>query len=126
MAIEPKQLTSQLDQGKFSPLYFLYGEETFMIDEALVKIREKILADGLPDFNLNIFYAADCNVDNVRDAVETLPMMASQRLVIVKEAQEFSAAELEKLTELVEKPVDSTSLVFVASKVDMRKKFFKL
>lgn len=125
-SIEPRQLTSQLDQKRIAPLYFLHGEETFMIDEALGKMRESILGDGLPDFNLQTFYASDCKVEDIIDAAGTLPMMAERRLVIVKQAHDLSAAELEKLTELVEKPVDSTSVIFVAAKVDMRKKFFKL
>lgn len=125
MTIDPKQLAFQLDRGEISPLYCLFGEEAFMIDEALVKIREKVLGDGLPDFNLNVFYAADSSVESICDAVETLPMMAQRRLVLVKEAQELSAAEWERLTPLVENPVSSTTLVIVATKVDMRKKFFK-
>ena len=125
-SVDPKLLSQQLDKGQFGYLYFMHGEETFMIDEALTKLREKILSDGLADFNLNIFYASDCSVEQISDAVETLPMMAQRRLVIVKQAQDFSAAELDRLLPLVENPVNSTVLVFIASKVDMRKKFFKL
>jgi DNA polymerase-3 subunit delta len=125
MAIDPKQLSQDLDRGKFSPLYFFSGDETFIIDEALEKLRAKVLVDGLSDFNLNIFYAGDASVESICDAVETFPMMAQRRLVIVKQAEDFSAKELERLSVLLENPVDTTVLVCIASKVDMRKKFFK-
>jgi len=124
--MDHRGLEMKLDQREISSLYLLVGEETFMIDEILVKMKDKILESGLVDFNLNTFYASDCKVDEIRDAVETLPMMAQRRLVIVKQAQDLSAGELEGLSELIEKPVESTTLVFVASKADMRKKFFKL
>ena len=125
MAIDPKQLAAEMDRGKISPLYFFFGEETFIIDEALEKLRAKVLSEGLSDFNLNIFYGGDSSPDNICDAVETFPMMAQRRLVIVKQAEDFSAKELERLAVLVDKPVETTTLVFVATKVDMRKKFFK-
>ncbi len=125
-ALEPRQVIQQLDRQEFSPLYLLHGEETFMIDEILLKLKEKILDDKLVDFNLTTFYAADCSVDQIVDAVSTLPMMAPRRLVIVKNIDEFSASELDGLMKLVESPIDSCSLVLLASKVDMRKKFFKL
>ena len=73
---EPAALNQKLQKGDIGPLYLLIGEETFMIDEALAKLKEKVLADGLADFNLNTFYASDCSAQDIRDAVETLPMMA--------------------------------------------------
>jgi DNA polymerase-3 subunit delta len=125
MSIDPRQLSQDLDRGKFSPLYFFSGEETFIIDEAIDKLKAKVLSEGLTDFNLNIFYAGDANVDSICDAVETFPMMAPRRLVIVKQAEDFSAKELDRLSALIEKPVDTTIFVCIATKVDMRKKFFK-
>src|SRR5665213_1039543 len=98
MPIDPRQFSTEIDKGKFLPLYFFFGEETFIIDEALEKLRGKVLSDGLSDFNLNIFYAGDSSVDGICDAVETFPMMAQRRLVIVKQAEDFSAKELERLT----------------------------
>jgi DNA polymerase III subunit delta len=124
--VDPRTLTSKIESGQFSPLYLFVGEETFMIDETVAKLREKVLSEGLSDFNLNIFYAADCDIEQVRDAVETLPMMAQRRLVILKQCQDLSASELESLTPLVEKPVDTAVFVMVGTKADMRKKFFKL
>jgi len=123
--MELRDLTSDLTDGRIENLYCLHGEETFLVDEALHQIKDRALQGCLPEFNLSTFYASDASVDDIKDAVETLPMMAQRRVVIVKEAQDFSAAELEKLLPLVEKPVDSTILVFVATKIDQRKKFFK-
>jgi DNA polymerase-3 subunit delta len=124
--LDNRNLTSQFEKGQFDPLYLFIGEETFMIDEALATLREKGLGDGLADFNLNIFYASDCDIQQVVDAVQTLPMMASKRIVILKQAQDLSANELETLTPVIENPVDSTIFVLVGTKADMRKKFFKL
>ncbi|MBK9294798.1 MAG: DNA polymerase III subunit delta [Oligoflexia bacterium] len=123
---EAKVVSQKINQGQFAPLYLFTGDEVFMIDELLSLLKEKVIGDSLADFNLNTFYASDVEVETIIDTVQTLPMMAPRRLVIVKQAEDFNASELEKLACLVDEPVDTTTLVFVANKVDMRKKFFKL
>jgi DNA polymerase III subunit delta len=124
--LDYRDFSNHIDRQAPKPLYLIVGEETFMVDEALAKLREKALDGGLSDFNLNVFYASDCKIEDVRDAVETLPMMAARRVVILKQCQDLSAAELESLTPLVENPVDTTVFIVEGSKADMRKKFFKL
>ncbi len=131
MQVEPRVIQTELQERNFRMLYLLHGEEIFMIDEILTLLKEKVSGpggpmEGLSDFNLNTFYASDCEVETVLDTVQTLPMMSSRRLVILKQAESFSASELEKLTPIIESPVDTTIFVMVATKIDMRKKFFKL
>ncbi|MNK96739.1 DNA polymerase III subunit delta [compost metagenome] len=74
------------------------------------------------DFNYSMFYASDADISVVRDAVETLPMMAPNRLVILKEAQELTDKEWAELDSLIANPVESTVFVITASRVDKRKK----
>jgi len=69
-----------------------------------------------------LFYASDAEVSAVRDAVETLPMMAPKRLVILKEAQELTDKEWAQFDPLIENPVDTTVFVILASRIDKRKK----
>lgn len=126
MQLEPRLVSRRLSVNDFASLYLLHGEEAYMIDEMLALMKEKIMGDGgLADFNLSTFYATDTEVETISDTIQTLPMMAPRRLVIVRQAEDFSASDLEKLTPLIEKPVDTTTAVFVATKIDMRKKFFK-
>lgn len=115
-----------LQSGQVSPVYCLFGEETFLIEEAVQQLTEKAL-DGAPrDFNVDIFYGSDAEAATVRDAIEMLPMMAPRRVVILKEADKLSAKDLEELLAIVEAPIDTATVIVVADKVDQRKKFFKL
>jgi DNA polymerase-3 subunit delta len=52
-------------------------------------------------------------------------MMASHRMVVVKEANSFTEKEWDELQPVIERPLESTVLVFVASKVDRRKRVIK-
>ena len=121
----PQALNENIKKGKFERLYFLYGDEQFLIDEALKNLQDAVLGDSIRDFNLNVFYGGDASAETIRDAIETLPMMAPQRLVVIKEAQELSEKEWTALEPVIDSPVDSTVVICVANKVDKRKKYIK-
>ncbi len=119
------RLTQTLKKGEFASLYCLFGEETFLADRAKEEIVEAIIPEGMRDFNLNIFDGADCDVARVRDALETLPMMSPNRLVVLVNSDKLKDKEWEVLQPLIENPHDGTVLVVTAVKVDKRKKNWK-
>jgi DNA polymerase-3 subunit delta len=121
----PQKLIDAVKRGVIYPLYFLFGDETFLVDEALGQLQAKSMGDGLRDFNYNLFYGSDADASQIRDAIETLPMMAPMRVVVVKEAQDLTEKDWDQLMPLLVDPVKSTVFICVATKVDKRKKFIK-
>lgn len=120
--IDAQKFYRDLEKGQLAPLYFLFGEEPYLLNQSVERFKYAVLTEGAVDFNYSLFYASDADVVTVRDAVETLPMMAARRLVILKEAQELSDKEWAELDPLIESAVDSTVFVILASRVDKRKK----
>jgi DNA polymerase-3 subunit delta len=120
--IDAQKFYRDLEQGKLAPLYFLFGEEPYLLNQSVERFKYAVLTEGAVDFNLSVFYASDADVQVVRDAVETLPMMAPRRLVILKESQELTDREWTELEPLIDNAVDSTVFVIMASRVDKRKK----
>ncbi|MEQ1876875.1 MAG: DNA polymerase III subunit delta, partial [Bdellovibrionia bacterium] len=124
-AIDPKRLSDLVKRGQISPLYLFFGEEPFLVDESLSELVEAGLGGGIRDFNYNVFYAADDDMEKVRDAIETLPMMCPKRVVVLKGAHHLKAKEFEQLMPIIESPVDSTVFIMVSDSIDQRLKFFK-
>ncbi|AFY01155.1 DNA polymerase III subunit delta [Bdellovibrio bacteriovorus] len=124
--IDAQKFYRDLEKGQTAPLYFLFGEEPYLLNQSVERFKYSVLTEGAVDFNYSLFYASDADVVSVRDAVETLPMMAQRRLVILKEAQELTDKEWAELEALFESPVDSTVFVILASRVDKRKKQIRL
>lgn len=124
--IDAQKFYRDLEQGRLAPLYFLFGEEPYLLNQSAERFKFAVLNEGAIDFNLSVFYATDADVVVVRDAVETLPMMAARRLVILKEAQDLSDKEWAELEPLFESAVDSTVFVLMASRVDKRKKQIRM
>lgn len=119
------RLTLALKKGDFAPLYLLFGEESFLTERAKEEIIEAVVPEGFRDFNLNLFDGADCDVARVRDALETLPMMSPNRLVVLVNSHQLKDKEWDVLQPLIEKPHQGTVLVCVSAKVDRRKKHWK-
>lgn len=123
--IDSQVVYKELETKKLRPLYFFYGDESYLLDQMPDRFKFATLDESAYDFNLNIYYADDASVSTVRETVETLPVFAQQRLVIVKNAHQFNESDWAELDPVISKPVDSTVLIFIADKVDKRKKFFK-
>jgi DNA polymerase-3 subunit delta len=112
-------------KGNFKPVYWLEGDEPYMIDQLVDYAEHKILSEAEAGFNLSIFYGRDANWPDVINACRRYPMFAERQVVLLKEAQHMK--DIEKLESYVDHPLPST--VFVVSykekKVDARTKFAK-
>ncbi len=120
-----RKLQLSLDKGKPASVYVLYGEETFLVDQALEAIRKRVLTEGAVDFNFDSFIAPESTAAQVRDAVETLPMMCDRRLIVYKNVESLKDEHWAALDPVIERPIDTATLVLVATKLDKRKKMIK-
>ncbi len=120
-----RKLQMSLEKNQPRPIYLLHGEELFLVDQAIQALKEKTLADGAADFNCDVVTAPETTPGQVRDIVETLPMMAERRLVIYRGIDTVKDDLWEQLLPVIESPISSTVLVLVTTKIDKRKKFFK-
>jgi DNA polymerase-3 subunit delta len=117
-------LEKNLADQEFAPVYVFFGEEEYLIHQAVKVLRSYCLHNLPADFN-EIQFHSDVSADRLRQEVETLPVMSPRRFVWVRDAQDFSDRFWEDISSLLKDPVNSTVLVFTAQKLDKRKKSFK-
>lgn len=120
-----EEVEKSLHEQKFSPIYLLHGDEPYLIQQALNYLKVCALHGGAADFNFTSYYAADAEISRVRDEVETLPMMSSRRVVVLREIQDLTDKEWSELESLIEAPVETSVFILVGSKLDKRKKVLK-
>ena len=113
-------------QRKFTPIYFLMGDEPFFIDQLSQLLIETVLPEDQRDFNQTILYGKDTTIEEITSVCKRFPMMADHQLVVVREAHELSRT-IEKLEAYVAQPQPSTILVicYKNKKLDKRKKLYK-
>ncbi|HET6419564.1 MAG TPA: DNA polymerase III subunit delta [Geobacteraceae bacterium] len=122
--MKAEDFSKAIDKGDIRPLYYLYGEETFLSERAAKRLLARLVTDDLRDFNLNVYYGNESSGDEIAATAQTLPMFAEWRAVLVKNADKLSAASLEVLAAYAQDPSPSTCLIFQGEKIDQRKKFF--
>jgi DNA polymerase-3 subunit delta len=113
-------LRNELSRKQFSPVYLLYGEEDFLAEEATEAIVNAALAGGDRGFNLDVLYGSDADVRVIISHALSFPMMADRRVVVVRGLDKLVGKEL--LSNYIEQPSPSTSLILVSTKPDFRKK----
>lgn len=120
-----EQLISDLKNKVYKPVYFLFGDEPYYIDQICSFISSHVLSEAEQSFNQTILYGKDSEAGQVSDLARRFPMMASHQVVILKEAQEMKS--FSDLLGYVEKPQPSTLLVisYKYKKPDKRQKIFK-
>lgn len=122
-------IINNLKAGEYAPVYFLYGEEPYFIDEIINYIENNVIDEAIRDFNQTIVYGRDVTARQVVDLATRFPMMGDKQVVIVKEAQDLTAnnRKLDDLEPYLSKPSESTILVlgYKYKKIDKRKTFYK-
>ena len=110
-----------LKAQKVSPVYYLMGEEDYFIDKLSDAIVEAALTEDEKDFNLDIVYGAEVDIEKVIELAHAYPMMAERRVVLVREAQAIRS--LDGLEAYLAHLTPTTVLVFCHKhgKLDARK-----
>lgn len=105
-----------LQKGKYAPVYFLQGEETFFIDNIVQWIEANALDAAQKSFNQYVLYGKEVGFVDILNVARKFPMMGDRQVVLVKEAQEIKDWKREDgqtmLCAYLENPLPSTILVF--------------
>jgi len=126
MSISTDTIIQDWKKKKYSPIYWLEGEETYAIDTLTDFAEHQILTEQEASFNLTLLYGRDVSSSDVINSCTRYPMFAERQVVILKEAQFMK--DIERLSSYVEHPLASTILVvaYKDKKVDGRGSFSKL
>lgn len=111
--INESKLNEQISKNQLASLYFLYGDEKFLVKRDILRLTKKFSTADFPEFNYNAF-PHTATVDEIADAAEALPFMAERKCVTVSDfnVESCSASDLHKLHELLENVPETTVLIF--------------
>ncbi|MGI6343335.1 MAG: DNA polymerase III subunit delta [Bacteroidales bacterium] len=104
-------IKNNINKKIYSPLYLIYGDEPFFIDEVSELMINNILTEDEKDFNQHIFYGKDSNIIDILGTCKQYPMMGDKQFVILKEGQDIDLKKDENVKHLIaytENPQPST------------------
>lgn len=118
-----------LDQGPRDGVFFLYGDDSYRKDEAARSLVDLHVDEGTRDFNLDVLWASDVDVEALARILATPPMMAARRVVLIRDAEAFASSPRARdvILALAENPPPDLTCVLVARIPDGSKaKFYSI
>ena len=110
-----QQMKKDLSAGNPGQFYIFHGEETYLRDHYLGRLKELILTGGMGEFNLHRLSAKEMSPQRLEEAIDCLPMMAERTLIIVTDYDLFKVGEKDRegYIKLFDQLPDYCCLVFV-------------
>ena len=122
-------LEKELKEGKLNSLYLFYGEERFLLENNIKKIK-KIFGETIP--GINFVTIDETNIQNLISDLQTPPFGYNKKLVIIKNSgilkkegkrKNVAIAELkEKITNFLKENIneikESNLIIFIEGEVE--------
>ena len=114
-----QKLKKDLKDGTLGSLYLFHGEEAYLRDHYLGKMKEELLTGGLDDFNYHTLSAKDYSPARLRELVDAMPMMSERTLVVVSDYDIYKG-DKDALAEIFSDLPDYLCLVFVYDVIEYK------
>lgn len=114
----------EMKNDKLKPVYLFTGEEVYLMNKAIDKLKDKYIDPSFEALNYVIIDGKDMGFDNVLNACETLPFMSEKKLVVVKDIVQLMDKDEsidKKLGSYVEELDGYLSLILVDKSNEIKK-----
>ena len=116
---------SLINSDKLKPVYLFLGEEEYLMNKALARLKNKYINDSLEALNYIVIDSKESDFDDIINACETLPFMAEKKIVIIRDISKIleNAAEdlAKKIALYVEKLEDYLCLIIMDRSNNLKK-----
>lgn len=117
-----EDVLSRLEKGPLAPLYLFYGEEPYLIQQAVSLVCQR-MGKGTA---VRTFHAGEDSLDLLLEAWGVPSLFATKDVIVLKSAERLKAADRERLANEVERR-DATQPLIVCGhgRLDLSYKFFE-
>lgn len=113
-----------LADSKIYPIYYLYGEEEFLINEEVNRIKNIFLKGD--NSNFHILYGKESLVKEIINLARYMPLIGGNKVIVVKDGDSPKGIDSDEFISYIMNPVKSTSLILTAKKADFKKKYIQI
>jgi DNA polymerase-3 subunit delta len=122
--LDEKKASEELRKGKIRSLYYFVAEDPFKLEHFAALLRAALFPEGAANAQV-IFYGDELKPDELLDSVHTSTLWDPHKLILVRQAERLSAKNFETLSSLLERELERSTVVFLATKADARTKFIQ-
>ena len=118
-----EELRAALQSGGPANVYIFFGEETYLMQQAVEQLRALLVPAGFEEFNYHRLTGKGLTVQELTEAVEAMPMMSQSTSVTVTDMDVFKLDEAQRtaLVSLLEDFPEYCTLVFLYRQLPYKK-----
>ena len=117
--IAPDSFETGLRNNQIAPLYFLFGDEEFLIDEALALLLHHVVDESTQSFNYDQFHGSEAQLRDVVERATAYPMMAERRVVVLRDLDRAISSRKSDdgsgFFDYIAAPSETTTLILTAT-----------
>lgn len=116
-----RTVQAAVQSRQFDPVYYLHGDDDYLKDGAIRDLLNAAIDPGTRDFNCEIRRAADLDAETLGSLLNTPPMLAERRAVVLRDVTALKKASRTQLDRYLARPASDTLLLLVSpagTKVD--------
>jgi len=109
-----KTLRDAIKRQSFDAAYYIWGEDDYQKDDAVRQLIDAALDPGARDFNLDTRRSAELDAEALGILVSTPPMMASRRIVVLRDVNALKKDARKVLDQYLKQPAPDLLLIMTA------------
>jgi len=109
-----KTLRDAIKRQSFDAAYYIWGEDDYQKDDAVRQMIDAALDPGARDFNLDTRRSPELDAESLGILVSTPPMMASRRIVVLREVTGLKKDARKVLDQYLTNPASDLLLIMTA------------
>lgn len=109
-----KALHAALKKRVFDPVYYLFGEDDFLKEQATRDLVDAAVESSTRDFNLEVRRASELDPEALDALLSTPPMLAERRVVVLRDVEKLKKSARTLLDRYLARPAHDTVLVLVS------------
>lgn len=118
-----KSKLKTMKKSDVSPVYFFYGKDGYLIDEAVSCIEKMIIDASEKDLNYNVFHltdkkTSDLIMEHALQSANAYPFISEKKLVVIKNIHKLPASQDSFLEDYAANPSRTSCLILVALVAD--------
>ena len=101
--ISERDFFNKLESNNISGLFFIFGEEKYLVKDCTKKLEKSVLSDGVNNFNFEIFNEFNFNLDKIQNFIDVLPFCCERKLLKIVDLKPnlLGKSELEQLKDVL-------------------------
>ena len=96
-----RQFVKALKANQVDCFYIFHGEEHYLLSRSVADLRRKLCPDGLDSFNYKRYEGKSLSIEELEEAIDTLPSFAERTLIEIHDFDIFKAADLPGLKKIL-------------------------